>query len=177
VRFLARKHVTFALIGGQAASLRGEERVTADIDMIIGADINQALDLTSALVDTRLRPLFSGVSEVIQRSFMLPLIDETTQIRVDLALALTGFEHLAISRAEVVQVAGCPIPVATAEDLIIMKALAGRPRDDEDVRGIILTQGGRLDWSYCEDTAAQLGEAIDIDLLSRIRELRSSAES
>jgi hypothetical protein len=91
-----------------------------------------------------------------------------------LALALSGFEQQAIARAKQLELAGCLVPVATAEDLIIMKSFAGRPRDDDDVRGIIVAQGERLDWQYCEQTAAKLGESVDIDILSRIRELRDS---
>lgn len=54
-----------------------------------------------------------------------------------------------------------------------MKALAGRPRDDEDLRGLVIAQGANIDWNYCETTAATLGEAIGVDLAGRIRALRS----
>ena len=34
------------------------------------------------------------------------------------------------------------------EDLILHKLFAGRPRDLEDVSGIVLRQRGKLDWDY-----------------------------
>jgi len=35
---------------------------------------------------------------------------------------------------------------AAAEDLVVMKSFAGRDQDWIDVRGILLKQGGTLDW-------------------------------
>jgi hypothetical protein len=174
VTFLERNRLPFALIGGQASSLRGEERVTADIDLIVLVEIDQALALLPEFAATNFRPLFADVAEVIQRAFILPLRHQLTQIKVDLAIALSGFERQAIARAERLVFAGCRVPVATAEDLIIMKALAGRPRDDDDVRGMFVAQGDRLDWNYCQNMADELGRSIDVDLLRRITELRDS---
>jgi len=39
----------------------------------------------------------------------------------------------------------------TAEDVIIMKLRWGRGRDQDDVRGVLAVQGGRLDWPYIEE--------------------------
>jgi hypothetical protein len=70
-------------------------------------------------------------------------------------------------------VGGSMVPVASAEDLLIMKVLAGRPRDQEDVQGIIDAQGDRLDWEYCLTTAQQLEEATGHDLVAPLRALRT----
>lgn len=172
VRFLQEEGVSFALIGGQATSLRGQERVTADIDMVIAADVEGALSLAAKLPRSAFKPLFDDVEEVIERSFILPLRHRATNIKVDLAVGLSGFERQTVARAEPLEVAGCRIPVATAEDLIIMKALAGRPRDDQDLQGMVIAQGAKIDWAYCESTANELGQAIGLDLIARIRALR-----
>ena len=42
VRVLEEEGISFALIGGQATSLRGQERVTADIDLVIAVDVQLA---------------------------------------------------------------------------------------------------------------------------------------
>ena len=173
VRVLEEEGISFALIGGQATSLRGQERVTADIDLVIAVDVQRALTLMPKLSRGNFRPLFDDIAEVVERSFILPVRHRATNIKVDLALGLSGFERQVIARAESVELAGCRLPVATAEDLLIMKVLAGRPRDDEDARGLVIAQGASLDWDYCEWTAAQLGEAIGIDLAARIRAMRT----
>jgi hypothetical protein len=175
VAFLERQHLPFALIGGQASSLRGEERVTADIDLIVATDVDSVIALLPDITATNFKPLFPDVADVIQRAYILPLRHESTRIKVDLAIALSGFERRAIARAETIELAGCHVPVATAEDLIVMKALAGRARDEDDVRGIFAAQGDRLDWEYCVATAIDLGKAVDVDLLRRICDLRDSA--
>lgn len=64
------------------------------------------------------------------------------------------------------------MPAATAEDLLIMKLLAGRPRDAEDARGLVIAQGDQLDWDYCLNVARDLGAAIDIDLTAELVLLR-----
>ena len=109
---------------------------------------------------TNFRPLFDNVTEVVERSFILPLRHRSTNVKVDLALGLSGFEQRAISRAEPLDAAGRTVSVVTAEDLLVMKVLAGRPHDEQDARGIVIAQRDRLDWEYCLEAARELGEAL-----------------
>lgn len=172
VAFLRERQLAYALVGGLAASVRGQTRVTADVDIVIDANVERALSVVTKLEQSPFQPLFAGVEEVVERSFILPLRHRAQRVKVDLALGLSGFEQTLIGRAEPMELAGCRVAVATAEDLIIMKALAGRPQDDQDLRGIVITQGARLDWEYCLKTAEELGEAIGQDLGGRVGELR-----
>lgn len=41
-----------------------------------------------------------------------------------------------------------------AEDLLVLKAFADRPKDWVDVDGIIVRQTGRIDWAYVRDQLA-----------------------
>ena len=168
VKFLDAERVPYALIGGLAVSLRGQPRMTADVDMVILADVPRALALVRALEVSNFKPLFDGVAEVVQKAFILPLRHRVTNVKVDLALGLSGFERQTLARAERLPLAGAEIAVATAEDLLIMKVLAGRPQDDQDVQGLVIAQGKHLDWNYCLHLAAELGEALGQDLVARI---------
>jgi hypothetical protein len=123
---LASNHIPHALIGGLAVSLRGQPRATVDVDMVIAVDVERALELVVALEDSAFRPLFDDVTEVVQRSLILPLRHRLTGVKVDLSIGLSGFERHAVERAEICDVAGTSVPVATAEDLIIMEGI-GRP--------------------------------------------------
>ena len=58
------------------------------------------------------------------------------------------------------------------EDLLVMKALAGRPQDDQDILGLVATQRTAIDWPACLGLAEKLGAAIDIDIASRLRAAR-----
>jgi len=64
------------------------------------------------------------------------------------------------------------VPVATAEDLILMKICAGRPQDDQDIDGMIAVRKDSLDWECCESMARQLEELMEMDLVKIIRRLR-----
>jgi hypothetical protein len=166
------EEVSYALIGGLAVSLHGQPRVTVDVDMIIAADVSRALELTAALDGSSFRPLFDDVSEVVQKAFILPLRHRSTGVKVDLAIGLSGFEQQVVARAQHLNLAGVDVFVATPEDLLIMKLLAGRPRDEEDLEGLVIVQGDRLDWKYCRELAIKLGEAVGQDLAVRLDALR-----
>jgi hypothetical protein len=176
VELLRSWRLSFALIGGLATSLRGQPRVTADVDIVTAAGIDDALRLARGLGTTKFRPLFADVEEVILTSFLLPLRHRSTNVKVDIAVGLTGFEQSVVARAEVRRIGDCDVPIATAEDLLIMKALAGRPQDDQDLEGLVISQGKNLDWDYCMKVAAGLGAALGEDLVKRVRELRESQD-
>lgn len=176
VGFLEAEGVHYALIGGLAVSLRAQPRATVDVDMVIAADVERSLQLAEALEGTCFRPLFDDVAEVVQKAFILPLRHRLTNVKVDLALGLSGFEQQAVARAERLALAGTTVSVATAEDLLVMKVLAGRPQDDQDVRGLVIAQGDHLDWDYCLRVAADLGEALGQDLVGRVSDLRGSSQ-
>ena len=172
IRFLNESQVSYAMIGGLAASLRGEPRVTANVDLVLGVDVDRALELVVKLQGTPFQPLISGVEEVVRKAFILPLRHTVTGVKVDMTIGLSGFERQVIARAEQTKVADCEVALATAEDLLVMKLLAGRPRDLQDVHGIAMVQGEGLDWQYCLKTATALGEAVDQDLTTQVQSLR-----
>ena len=52
--------------------------------------------------------------------------------------------------------AAIEIHVATPEDLLLMKLMAGRAHDEQDIAGIVSVAGQKLDWDYCQEIAEQL---------------------
>ncbi len=174
VDLLEQRGISCALIGGLAVSLRGQPRMTLDVDLVIHAEIADVLRLVADLSQTTFSPLFSGVEEVVAKAFILPLRHRTTGIRVDLAIGMSGFERHAIERATRMPIGSGTIPVVTVEDLLVMKALAGRPQDEEDIRGIVAVHGESIDWKRCLETAGELGLAIDIDIAGKLKAARAS---
>lgn len=174
--FLEAHSIPFAVIGGLAATVRGEPRFTADVDAVIGVDLERALELLDAVQASRFSPLFPDAAEVVRASSILPLRHRDTGTTVDLAIGLTGFERQAIARAEPVVLGGVTVPVVTAEDLLLMKVVAGRPRDTEDARRIVIRQGDRFDWAYVLEVGRQLEEAIAQDLVAQLRALREHSQ-
>ncbi len=173
VSFLQQHQMPYAVIGGIAVSLRGEPRVTADVDLVIAADIGGAVQLLDALEQTSFEPLCPGVREVVERAYILPLRHSLSGVRVDIAIGMSGFERQVIVRATPVDFGDFSAAIATAEDLLIMKVLAGRPQDIQDARGIIAAQIDSLNWEYCLQLAADLGQVVDQDLVAVINRLLS----
>lgn len=171
-RFLEEHSVSFAVIGGIAVSVRGEPRFTADVDAVVGLELTGALALLEATEGSPFTPLFPDAEDVVRTSLILPLRHRQTRIKVDLAIGLTGFERQLIGRAEETDIGNVRVPIATAEDLLLMKVLASRPRDTEDAERIVLRQGRRLDWDYVLKTARELEEAVAHDLVSPLLALR-----
>jgi len=87
-------------------------------------------------------------------------------------LVALDLQKLVVERAEAIEVSGKRVSVATAEDLIIMKVMAGRAQDEQDIKGILAVHFQSLDWQYCIDTSQQLQDALGIDLVDRIRILK-----
>lgn len=58
---------------------------------------------------------------------------------LDVSLGLPGYESEVMERAVSMDIGdGRLVTVISPEDLIIHKALAGRPRDAEDIQGILI---------------------------------------
>lgn len=171
-RWLQREQIPFAVIGGVAVGVRGEPRFTADVDVIIGLELDDALQLIHRLPGSHFEPLFAGVAEVVRTSFILPLRHVETGVKVDAAIGLSGFERQLLARATEMELAGVVAPVATVEDIVLMKLIAGRPRDTEDCEKLTQRHGIQLDWAYLSATAQQLEEALAMDLTIPLHELR-----
>ena len=156
-RFLARlavalrdEKIPFMLIGGQAVLLHGRPRLTEDIDVTLGASPDELPSVLRACAALGLRPLPEDVEGFARRTFVLPAFDPDTRIRVDLIFSSTPYERQAIRRAVTVELEGVPVPFAAAEDLVLHKLFAGRPRDIEDAEGVVRRKGRELDWEYLE---------------------------
>ena len=72
-------------------------------------------------------------------------------VPIDIALGGLPLEEKFVERASLYEFeAGCALRTCSAEDLIIQKLFAMRPRDGLDVETVVIRQRGRLDWPYIE---------------------------
>ncbi len=149
------------VIGGVASSLLGQPRLTVDIDatvVIDDEDVDQFL-IQAATEGISPRGLHSA--EFMRRSAMLLLRHDATGIPIDINQGRLPFELLAAKRATIKRRGGVEIPMPTPEDLIVMKAVAHRPKDLEDIRGIVESQA-KLDVGYIQRYVQEFGRALDM---------------
>jgi hypothetical protein len=80
---------------------------------------------------------------------------------VDVVLAGPGIEAEFLDGAVERTVEGVTVPVARAEDLVVMKILAGRPTDLEDVVAVLAANEGHFDEARSRNLLSLLEEALD----------------
>jgi len=135
------------VIGGQAVLIHGEPRLTRDIDITLGAGPDQVGEVLNIVRDWGWRVLVDDPVDFVQRTMVLPCLEPESSFRVEFIFSFTPYERGALQRALRVNLNGTDVRFASAEDLIIHKIFAGRPRDLEDVRGILL-KNKELDLTY-----------------------------
>ncbi len=133
------------VIGGQAVLLYGEPRLTRDIDITLGVDVEELDRVLSAIGSLALSPLPKDVRAFVTSTHVLPLLHDASGIRVDLIFSFSPYEKEALGRVFRKEILGHNVPFASLEDLVIHKIVAGRPRDIEDVRGILARRQTRDD--------------------------------
>ena len=147
---LDKYRIPYMIIGGQAVLFYGSPRLTRDIDITLGISINRVSEVIEVLKDIGLKIIPENFEDFVKKTFVLPARDEGTQIRVDFIFSFTPYETQAIKKAKKVTVSGEEVFFASPEDVIIHKIFAGRPRDLEDVRVIIL-KNPAIDIQYIKE--------------------------
>ncbi len=93
-----------------------------------------------------------------------------------MVFAAPGLEDQILARSRWMDVDGLRVRVATPEDIIVLKCLAGRAKDREDVVAILAARGDDLDYDYVGSLLALLREALAEDEIVRFfEEARAAA--
>lgn len=157
--FLEQRRVPYMLIGGIANLVWGEPRSTLDVDAAVLVEETAWPGLIAALRQ-QFRVIPKEALAFLRETHVLPIQTEDG-VRIDLVWARLPYEHKAIARATVEEVAGHHVRVCRPEDLIIYKIVSERPKDREDVRAIVRHQGPRLDRRYLTQNVRSLSQALD----------------
>jgi hypothetical protein len=153
-------HARWYVFGAQAVVLWGRPRLTADIDVTVRMDPEEPELLVRALEASGFSLRIGHTPEFVRRTRVLPFVHAASGLPVDIVLAGPGLEELFLSRAVPVAMGDTVIPVISPEDLIATKILAGRPKDIEDVRGILRERLSTLDLESIRSTLALLEGAL-----------------
>lgn len=170
---LAALRVDWYVFGAQAALIYGAARVTADVDVTVRLGEVAPERLATVLKRRGFRLRVDDPS-FVRTTRVLPVLHIRTYVPADLVLAGPGLEDMFLERAVLRDLGGVRVPVARAEDLIVMKILAGRDKDLEDVVAIVAALGAELDAKDIVRTLAMVEDALgQSDLVPTWKRLRA----
>jgi hypothetical protein len=174
-RFLQESGWRFCIIGGVALQRWGEPRATVDVDLTLLTGFGAEEGFIQGLL-SHFKPRRPDAAEFALASRVM-LLWASNEIGVDIALGGFSFEEDVVSRATPFLFApGVSLVTCSAEDLVVLKAFAGRPQDWIDVEGILVRQGEGLDWGYILRQLPPLCELKeDPEVLPRLQKLRQRA--
>ncbi|MBX3028164.1 nucleotidyl transferase AbiEii/AbiGii toxin family protein [bacterium] len=151
-RLLASLGSDYAIIGAHAVNCWLEPRVTADIDVTVAADRARLDALRARFAREGFRVAREHGADAPSGPDFVRFVSADGEIVIELQAAKTAFQREVVRRA-------VPTPlglrVATVEDLIVLKLIADRTKDQSDLEGLLGL--GALDWAHVEKWAAAWG--------------------
>jgi len=130
----------------------------ASPDLSVWADPEKLPDAVACLC-RRLRSLTAQPLQFVERSRVLPL-ESRAGVRLDIVFGVLPIQREAILRAVVKPIAGRMIPVATVEDLVLMKLISERQKDLDHARALLGRFQKTLDREYLAPLLTELAEAL-----------------
>ena len=166
-QFLAAHKIPYIVIGGLAVQEWGNTRLTVDADLTISAPLEDATKLVQ-LITEHFSSRISDPQAMAQRTRMI-LVRTGDNVDVDISLALPGYEDELFRRAIDLEIEpGKTVRLCSAEDLIIHKAVAGRPQDIADIEGVVSRQGRHLDAGYIRRWLNEFADVLaDSEIVER----------
>lgn len=140
----AARSIRHALIGGLATSLRGRQRTTKDVDLLV--EVSQ-LSLPGLLEDLVARG-FSLDPAVVARQYTQQHITSFLfqDVRIDWLKPILPIYARAIADAEPMDWSlGHSVRVATAEGIILTKLVAFREQDQMDIKNLLIANYDTID--------------------------------
>jgi hypothetical protein len=152
-----------AVIGGIAVIARGVPRLTRDVDLVVEGPSIDAASLAGELERAGILPRIPNVVAFASESLVLLMRHARSGVDVDVSLGWLPFELEAIGNASPAFIADVRLPVARAEDLVIFKAVAWRPQDQQDAERLLALHAGTLDLARIRRHVAELARALEVD--------------
>jgi hypothetical protein len=158
--FLTARGIPYAIIGGLAVQRWGQPRFTRDVDLTVllppGSEASALNEIASEFPPR----IADGVAFALEHRVLPVMVRGAAE--ADLSLGLPGYEEQVVARAVPYDLGeGRLVRLCSAEDLIVHKALAGRPQDVLDIEGIVARQGAALDADYVRRWLEELSRAAE----------------
>jgi len=168
--------IPWYLFGAQAAILYGAARLTADVHVTVALRGHPLTALITVLKQAGFETRISAAEKFVEQHRVLLLVHTASRMPVDIIIAGPGPEEAILARSRRLAAGGITIPVACPEDLIVMKLLAGRSKDLDDVSSILAALLPELDMALIERSLKEFESVLDrSDLRPQLQKLVDKA--
>jgi hypothetical protein len=167
VRLFDEMGIPYVVMGGIAVRVYGIPRPTHDVDFTLAIPRQRLPELYA-----KVAALGFTVPEEYQGGWVdevagMPLVKFRLYLQghgvdVDTFLAESPFQQQVLSRRRQARLDNVTVWLVSPEDLILLKLLAGRPRDIADIGDVLFTQG-QLDETYLRHGAESLGVLAELE--------------
>lgn len=157
---LERMRIPYMLTGSVAIFHYAEPRSTNDVDVVIDPSEEQLEEFLSEFQEVAMAEREPALDAFRRRSMFNIICYESAE-KMDLILLKEhAYDRTAFHRRKRVKLAGFPVNIVTAEDLILGKLRWARHSLSElqlrDVSGLMGTQKEDLDWKYLDHWVKEL---------------------
>ncbi len=168
---LEKEGIDYMIIGGQAVLIYGEPRLTRDIDVVIGKGIEGFEKILEVISNLRLNILPENPLEFVKKTMVLPCFSKENGLRVDFIFSFSPYEREALKRVNVLKIDDVYVRYASVEDIIIHKMIAGRERDFEDIKSI-LVKNRSVDEKYIKKWLLEFEKIINRKLFRKFKKIK-----
>ena len=161
IKLFSATKTDYAVLGGLAVVFYGEPRMTFDIDVNIALAGGPISTFLKAAKKFGFYPIPGNIRAFVRKTGVLPMRfgKSIASGRCDIIIAQSPIEYVALKRAKLRKIGALKAKFVTAEDLVIHKITSDRPRDIEDLKGILARQRGKLDKKYILFWLKKIAEA------------------
>lgn len=165
------------VIGGIAASVLGQARYTEDLHAMILLSTRDIPQFLEAAKQEGIEPRIENAVDFAKKSRVLLLHHIITDTNIDISLGILPFELEVIERSSIQEFDdSLQVRLPTPEDLIIMKAIAHRPKDLEDIRTLAVKYTN-LDFARIEFWIKNFAELLEMpELWGQIEKILKQQE-
>ena len=149
----------YMLVGSFSSMYYSFPRSTMDADFVIGTpnwDVHSLVNSLGSEFKLDAQQSFEGFGGSIKNEIEI----EGTPFRIELfRLTEQPFDQSRFARRRKVTIGGDEVWIPTPEDVILQKLIWSRPKDHEDIIGVIAVNQSTLDRNYLDLWAEKLGLA------------------
>ena len=167
---LSDHEIPYMVIGGQAVLLYGEPRLTKDIDITLDLEPASFGKVRAVVQSLGLKILVEDAREFVNKTLVLPTIDDKSGFRIDFIFSFSPYEKQAMRRIRSVKMGKEKVNFVSLEDLIIHKIIAGRPRDMEDAASILAKNPG-FDKTYVLEWLGEFDRSLNDNFTGKFNEI------